>query len=146
MISPAGASESMWVGMWLLQLCGMLPKRPVVFLPLAECWIMRCMTGGWEKVADSILGKHWCAADSTSCITDSIKKSIHEPIRMPHPWIFPSGRWAPSVLCTPYQHKSSHCGQFTMCAPNQGTEGKLWQTAWEHTQKVGSHLQARDRP
>ena len=80
---------------------GCCQKGPLISWPIqsAELWDEWL---GWEEVADRILRRNWCGADSTCCITDSIKKPIHEQIGMPYTWILPTGQWAPSVLLTHY--------------------------------------------
>lgn len=137
-ISSRG-SDSLWVSMWLLQLCGMLSKRHTVFLPHPECWFTSCMTSlfmrGWEgrrSRKDSFKVLIWCRF---YWLYHRLHQEAHPwAIGMPHPQVLPTGQWAPSVLCTPYQYRSPHCGQWAMYAPNQGSECKLGQAAWKHTE------------
>lgn len=59
-ISSAGESESMWMSIEFPQLCGTLPKRPILLSFHSEYWVKSCMTGRQEearRVADKTLGK-----------------------------------------------------------------------------------------
>lgn len=102
-ITLLGESENIWVSPWLSQLCRKLPKRllSLLFYPETEECCVTKGQGAAERRADRPLGGRQRVADPINHITDSIRKTAHEPLGTFGLQIPPTDPQSPKMLHTP---------------------------------------------